>query len=241
MIEGPGVLNKEASVAYQNLSHSEKEQLKQQIEQTMSEERRMTKKDVINQGEKLTTGKKHALCEHNLPISGFLQILICTGAPKPLLSICTGAPKPLLSICTGAPKTFTQSSYWSTQNLYPVFVLEHPKPLPSIRTGAPKTFVQYLYWSTQTFTQYLYWSTENLCPVFVLEHPKPLSSICTGAPKTFVQYSYWSTQNLYPVFVLEHPNLYPVFVLEHPKLCVVENPKPCDVSYSSWTPNQLYE
>ena len=39
IVEGPGILNKEASVAYQNLSRPEKEQLRHQIEQVMSEER----------------------------------------------------------------------------------------------------------------------------------------------------------------------------------------------------------
>ena len=47
MVEGPGILNKEASVAYQNLSRPEKEQLRHQVDQVMSEEKRMTKKDVI--------------------------------------------------------------------------------------------------------------------------------------------------------------------------------------------------
>ena len=53
MVEGPGILNKEASVAYQNLSRPEKEQLRHQVEQVMSEEKRMTKKDVIRRGEKI--------------------------------------------------------------------------------------------------------------------------------------------------------------------------------------------
>ena len=44
MVEGPGILNKEASVAYQNLSRPEKEQLRHQVEQVMSEEKRMTKR-----------------------------------------------------------------------------------------------------------------------------------------------------------------------------------------------------
>ena len=33
MVEGPGILNKEARVAYQNLSRPEKEQLRHQVEQ----------------------------------------------------------------------------------------------------------------------------------------------------------------------------------------------------------------
>lgn len=53
MVEGPGILNKEASVAYQNLSRPEKEQLRHHVEQVMSEEKRMTKKDVIRRGEKM--------------------------------------------------------------------------------------------------------------------------------------------------------------------------------------------
>ena len=44
MVEGPGILNKEASVAYQNLSRPEKEQLRHQVEQVMLEEKRMTKR-----------------------------------------------------------------------------------------------------------------------------------------------------------------------------------------------------
>ena len=53
MLEGPGILNKKASVAYHNLSCPEKEHLKHQVEQVMSEEKRMTKKDVIRRGEKI--------------------------------------------------------------------------------------------------------------------------------------------------------------------------------------------
>ena len=52
MVEGPGILNKEASAAYHNLSRPE-EQLRHQVEQVMSEEKRMTKKDVIRRGEKI--------------------------------------------------------------------------------------------------------------------------------------------------------------------------------------------
>ena len=53
MLEGPGILNKEASAAYHNLSHSEKEQLRHKVEQIMSEGKRMTKKDIIRRGEKI--------------------------------------------------------------------------------------------------------------------------------------------------------------------------------------------
>ena len=42
MGEGPGILNKEASAAYHNLSRPEKEQLRHQVKQVMSEEKRMT-------------------------------------------------------------------------------------------------------------------------------------------------------------------------------------------------------
>ena len=51
MVEGPGILNKKASAAYHNLSCPEKEHLKHQV--AMSEEKRMTKKDVIRRGEKI--------------------------------------------------------------------------------------------------------------------------------------------------------------------------------------------
>ena len=53
MVEGPGILDKEASAAYHNLSHPGKEQLRHQVEQVTSEKKRMTKKDVIRRGEKI--------------------------------------------------------------------------------------------------------------------------------------------------------------------------------------------
>ena len=51
--EGPDILNKKASAAYQHLSLSDKEQLEHQVHLATLEEKKMTKKDVIIRGEKI--------------------------------------------------------------------------------------------------------------------------------------------------------------------------------------------
>ena len=98
MVEGPGILNKEASVTYQNLSRPEKEQLRHQVEQVMSEEKRMTKKDVIRRGEKIfikiqklvhkiTTNMCMSACDFKLETWSLLE------HPEPFPTRCTGAPR----------------------------------------------------------------------------------------------------------------------------------------------------
>ena len=123
MVEGPGILNKEASAAYHNLSRLEKEQLRHQVEQVLSEEKRMTKKDVIRRGEKIFV--KIQKLVHK----------ITTNNVHECMRFYIGNV-----VITGTHRTFSHYVYWRTQNLFPLCVLEHSEPFPTMCTGAPRTF-----------------------------------------------------------------------------------------------------